>query len=355
MVGTLVTSFVLIPTLPIRHILVGTGASLIVLGAAIFARRGRGRAALALVVPVLGLLNSNPRLPEGFVLMDGAHGAYGTVQIIDTQDGVRLMRADHSVVGAQAKVDGSSAFAFLHMLEALHIARPQAKDLLQIGLGVGSLPMALQRFGVKSDVVEIDPKVVQFAQQYFGFKTKGEIIVEDARTFLRRTDRKYDLIVHDTFTGGATPEHLLSVEVLQRLRSVLRPGGILALNFVGYSEGPGAEASHAVARTMRVVFPMLRVFRDSPPDHRPTSTTNLVFFATDSTLDFRVPEGATFENHICENVQRSFAKWEVLKQIPAGSVITDARNPLARLQLTSAEEHFEAMRKLLPKEIWLNQ
>src|SRR6478735_597232 len=49
---------------------------------------------------------------------------------------------------------------------------------------------------ITADVVEIDPAVVRFAQQNFGFSTAGEIHVEDARTFVARTDRRYDLIVH---------------------------------------------------------------------------------------------------------------------------------------------------------------
>jgi hypothetical protein len=38
---------------------------------------------------------------------------------------------------------------------------------------------------------------------------------------------------------------------------------------------------------------------------------------------------------------------------PAGPLITDAHNPLARLQLPIAEEHFSAMNKLLPTDVWV--
>jgi len=226
--------------------------------------------------------------------------------------------------------------------------------MLEIGLGIGSLPLILDREGIKADVVEIDPAVVRFAERYFGFAVRGAVHVEDARTYLARTEQRYDLIVHDTFTGGTTPDHLLSIEVVRRIHDLLRPGGVLVLNFVGYQDGPHAAASQAVARTIRAAFPVVRVFRDSAPEEGPGEPSNLIFFASDGPLEFTITPGARFENALCERIQRSFQHWAVLDDVGSGPPITDARNPLARLQLPAAEAHFEAMNKLLPVEVWLH-
>jgi spermidine synthase len=203
------------------------------------------------------------------------------------------------------------------------------------------------------DVVEIDPAVVRFAQKYFGFVATGEVHVDDARSFLQRTPRRYDLIIHDTFTGGTTPEHLLSLEVLARVRAVLRPNGLVALNFVGFHEGSEAEASFAVARTIRAAFRHVKAFHDSAPDPK-KNLANTIFFASDAPLDFHVPSDAQFENPVSEQIQRSFVTWPTLQSVPDGPLITDARNPLARLQLPVAEQHFNAMNELLPPAVWLN-
>jgi SAM-dependent methyltransferase len=231
--------------------------------------------------------------------------------------------------------------------------RPAAKDALQVGLGIGSLPMALEKRGIKVDVVEIDPAVVRFAKKDFGFATHGDIYEEDARTFLARTPRRYDIIVHDTFSGGTTPEHLLSVEVVRRAHELLQPGGVLVLNFAGFGSGPKAEASFAVARTLRGVFPVVQAYRDGPLDDAPDEAGNVIFFASDAPLDLVIPPDAQFDGPACERTLRSFQAWRVLDQVPPGAVITDARNPLARLQLPIAEDHFYAMNKLLPPEVWL--
>jgi spermidine synthase len=224
--------------------------------------------------------------------------------------------------------------------------------MLQIGLGTGALASALHGQRLVIDAVEIDPSVVRFAREYFGFQPTGTVYEEDARTFLGRAGPRYDIVVHDTFTGGTTPEHLLSREVLERVRDRLRPGGVLVLNFAGFVRGPGAEATWAVASTLRAAFANVRAFGDEPLEERADEGRNVIFFASDAPLAFAIPDVLHAENATCKRVLRSFQSWE-LPALPQGPVITDARNPLARLQLPVAEEHYEAMNKLLPPEVWL--
>jgi SAM-dependent methyltransferase len=355
LIGTLATAFGLVPEFETRHILLGTAVLLVVIGAALLARNGRRAAILAVLVPLLGAAAPRGEMPAGISVNERAQSLYGLVEVIDDASrGVRFLRADHSVIGAQFIRDGAPAFAFIHQLEALRFLRPAAKDLLVIGLGIGSLPMALRPYGIAADVVEIDPAVVRFAQSNFGFSTDGAIHVEDARTFVGRTDRRYDLVVHDTFTGGSTPEHLMSLEVLRDLHRILRPGGVVAVNFAGYQRGPNAAASWAVARTLRAVFPVVRIFRDSDPEVRPNEVGNMIYFASDAPLDFTIPTGARFESEVCETTLRALEGWEVLQELPDGPIVTDELNPLTRLQLPTAEEHFAAMNTLLPREVWLH-
>lgn len=289
--GTLLVSFHLISTFETNAILLGTASLLCLTGAVWLPSRARIAAlALALAMPAAASFTPARRLPAGLRILERAHSPYGLLEVIDDSErGVRLLRADHSILGAQFAADRSASFDFLHVLEAVRFLRPAARDMLQLGLGIGSLPMALRPFGIEADVVEIDPDVVRLSRRHFGFATRGAVHVEDARTFLQRTGRKYDLIVHDTFAGGATPEHLLSVEVLLRIHALLRRDGVLARTFPGYDR----------------------------------------------------------------SLLASFQRWEVLQRVPAGPIITDARNPMARLQLPVAENHFDAMAELLPSEVWL--
>src|SRR6185369_1746925 len=227
-VGTLGLVYGVIPAFETQAILLGTSGLLVLLGAASLAWRKRPAAFMALLLPVIGTSAPERPLPNGFSILDRSQSVYGLVEVIEDKNrGVRFLRSDHSILGAQFQTDGSPGFAFVHVLEAVRFLRPQARDALQIGLGIGSLPRALSPHGIRFDTIEIDPAVARFAAKYFGFESNGEVHVEDARTYLNHTQRQYDLVVHDTFTGGTTPEHLLSLEVLQRIRALLRPSGLL--------------------------------------------------------------------------------------------------------------------------------
>jgi hypothetical protein len=101
------------------------------------------------------------------------------------------------------------------------------------------------------------------------------------------------------------------------------------------------------------VFPIVRAFREGPQTAESPSLSNLLFFASDRALEVRVPANAAFESATCRELQRSMAKFEILQQVEDGPVVTDAHNPLARLQLPVAERLFFAMRELLPDELWV--
>lgn len=122
------------------------------------------------------------------------------------------------------------------MLGALY-AMPQPQSILIIGLGGGTLPRALTQLlpGARIDVVEIDPAVVEVAEEYFGFEEGRNVdaIEADGRVFVKRAmreGRRYDLIMLDAFDHEYIPEHLLTREFLQEVKSLLPPNGVLAAN-----------------------------------------------------------------------------------------------------------------------------
>jgi len=118
--------------------------------------------------------------------------------------------------------------------------------------------------------------------------------------------------------------------------------------------GEQAEASFAVARTIQAVFANVRVFRDAALTADPEDPGNLLFFASNDDLKFDIPENAQFESAVCEQILRSFQSWEVLRHVPAGALITDAKNPLSRLQIRTTDKHYAAMNDLIPAEVWLH-
>ena len=346
--GTLLVSFWAIPSFETTTIFVWTAGLLALLGAFWLAGAARGFALiLAASLPVTGSNHDDRLLPTHLEVVARVHSPYSLLEVIDDEKRqVRFLRADHSIIGGMFKQDGDVIFNYLRVLNATPSLRPTANKALQIGMGTGALAGLLHAQGVEVDIVEIDPGVVQLATDYFGFKASGQVVVEDARTFLSHAKPGYDIIIHDTFTGGATPAHLLSVEVVQQIKRLLRPDGLLALSFVGFAEGDDVEIMNAVYSTVRAVFPNTRLFRDSARASAEPTLVNLLLFASTGEIDLTAASGMS---ELARNLLGTGELTPTTK-VPA---ITDAHNPLSQLQLPVAEAHFQAMEKLLPRAVWL--
>ena len=202
-----------------------------------------------------------------------------------------------------------------------------------IGLGAGQLPKLLGRYGIETDSIEIDPEVARAAKVYFGFDHPGRLILGDARYEVRLLQKKCDFIIHDCFSRGVVPSHLLSVEMLQDLRSLLNDGGILALNFYGYAEGEQAQPAAAVAKTIAAVFPFQRVFVSALQ----TELTDHGFFASTKPLEFKADEVDIAPSPLGKLMLDNLLRYEGSISSDQGFVITDDFNPLESMQVKKAE------------------
>jgi len=215
--------------------------------------------------------------------------------------------------------------------------RPEGKDALLVGLGGGHIAMALKEQGVVTDAVEIDPVVAQAARDYFLYDPPGALIVGDARYEIRNLDKHYDFIIHDCFTGGSVPSHLLSVEMLRDLDRLLAPDGLLVLNFVGFSDAPFSAATEAVYRTLAEIYPHRLALVSLPGE----DFNDFIFLASHQPISLEVdaailaPDGRT-----------PLAEWFAAREqtvAEGGELITDDFNPLEKLQVAKTERYREVL------------
>lgn len=122
------------------------------------------------------------------------------------------------------------------LLSVLYV-QPKPQRILVIGLGGGMLPMAFRRLypNARIDAVDLDPSVIRIAKKYFGFTPDDHLhaYADDGRMFVRKQGRagvRYDAIVIDAFDKDYIPEHMLSVEFLAQVKTIMAPHGVLAAN-----------------------------------------------------------------------------------------------------------------------------
>ncbi len=169
---------------------------------------------------------------------------------------------------------------FAHIAFALN---PQIRKVLLIGLGGGSINRAFFKNHPEVEVhtVEIDPMVVQVANQFFGLPNspKHKVIVEDGRKYLRTTNETYDYIFLDAYLASPyapyIPFHLATKEFFELVHKKLNSNGVLGYNVIGTVSSVNNATTRAIYKTVS--------YRFGPVYFIPAMTSmNVVLMATKS-------------------------------------------------------------------------
>ena len=339
-IGTLFLGFYLFPVVGSKEIFVGVGVALLLLSLAVLAIERRYSKSLkttvtTIAVVILGgvmtlfVFNANKVLPtvDDLQTRFEQESLYGWVRVIDKpKENIRLLTVDASTIGAASISHGENLLTYQKIVTLIPQLLPDMKKALLIGQGAGHMAMTLKQHGVVTDTLEIDPAVAEAAQKYFDFEPNGKTIIGDARYEIRQLEGPYDFIILDVFTGGSEPSHLLTVETLQQLSGLLTKRGMLALNFVSFSDNGQNAALNSVAKTLAQVFPHQQVFISNPGD----DFNDFIFLATHDAWDL---ETASLTGKSYDWLKQRLM---VLDQVQ-GVVLTDNLSQLERLQIRKSE------------------
>jgi spermidine synthase/uncharacterized membrane protein YeaQ/YmgE (transglycosylase-associated protein family) len=182
-----------------------------------------------------------------------------TVSVTRFEDGAGLLSL--KVNGKTDASTGADMITQLLLGELPLTLKPGASDVLLVGWGSGVTAGSILRHPVKRlDAVELVPAVVE-ASRLFA-RENGNALddprlalsVEDAKSFLARDGRRYDVIVSEPSNPWmAGVGDLFSVEFYRRARARLAPGGLMVQWFHIYEMND--ELFRLTLRTFRSSFP----------------------------------------------------------------------------------------------------
>ncbi|MEW6517110.1 MAG: fused MFS/spermidine synthase [candidate division FCPU426 bacterium] len=258
--GTITMGFYLIPHFNLRVILLSLGLTLLLMPALYFLVYRRQKLGMAMTLLALGLAgaaallsaNSTVIRNDRVKLVYKTTSFYGEIKVVDF-GAQRLLLVDGVTQSGELAATHQATPPYVKDMDLL-ISRfnPQARQALVLGLGGGNMIHALLDRGLEVDVVEIDPKIFDVATRFFGVDPRrAHITLNDGRRFIRACGKKYDVVVCNTFSGESFPTHMLTREFFEEVNRILAPNGIVALNFVGYIQGPHRAASASVFATLK--------------------------------------------------------------------------------------------------------
>jgi spermidine synthase len=321
--GTFTSALLLIPALGTRRTFLAYA-----LGCAVVAAPGVGRrmavavpaAILALAALPVGVIKASP---DGSVIEE-VESPYQYARVVEEPDGDRRLelnegRAVHSFYRPRSYLTGDYWDEFLVLPFAVD-ARPPGRVAI-LGNGGGTTARALGRFFPRTtvDAVEIDASLTRLGRRYFALRNpRMRLFHEDARPFLRRTDRSYDAIFVDVYRQPYIPFYLTTREFFELARDRLRPGGSVIVN-VGHPEGQD-ELEKVLSATMGSVF--ATVLRD------PSEDTNTLLLATERNASPGLLERTAASLPLELQTLARAAAARIAPPLPGGSVYTDDRAPV---------------------------
>lgn len=359
--GVLVTAFGLIPYLSNYDAVLIVAAVLAALAliASFAASKALKRRAAILGLSVLGLTASLLLLWQAdaytgragrISYQDGTwhieasyRSLFGTVKIIkqepDADGQFRRLYFQDGLTQNGVESSGRSHSFYTYALEALAVAyRSDARHVLALGLGAGMAPARLAARGMQTEIVEIDPASLLAARRFFNLdELKTPVYQADARTFVQRCPRAYDVVIVDLFHGDGTPDYLITRDFFRDLRRCLGNGGIAVFNTFADLGDPISYAHLLV--TLRSELQHLALYRPAA-----LGSTHSNSFIVASSTPLAAPVSITLDAIPQRN---EGPLWDMLAAplplTPAlfdgGKIITDARNRAA-LDLARAQRHY---------------
>jgi spermidine synthase len=303
--------------------------------------------ALALVaVPALGrrfvlaplALAALLAIPVGTVKATGgarviwdSETEYQYARVVQEIDGERRLElnegeAVHSVYRPGAYLTGHYWDEMLVLPFAARADPPRSVAIL--GNAAGTTARAFGHFFPRTrvDGVEIDGELSDVGRRLFDLRGPNlHLHTADARPFLRRAGRRWDLVVIDAYRQPYIPFYLATREFFALVRDHLEPGGMVAIN-VGHPEGSD-HLEKVLSATMADVFGT--VLRD------PSQRTNVMLVGTDARASAGALRAAAPRLPFELRAVGAATAARLGPRLRGGSVYTDDRAPVEWLIDTS--------------------
>lgn len=213
-----------------------------------------GGAAVVVLLAVTGI-NLLPRSDT----RETAYADYRTVErsalsLADDQRGTnRTLIVNNQLASQLGTPPGDGGVprraAYIERLQQILLRELQLQDRQVLVLGAGGFTLSVGDASNHYTYVDVDPAIRGIAERDFlGGSIQGDFIAQDARSFVRRTERRFDAVVVDVYSGhAALPAHLVTLEFWQSLRRPLTDGGAVLANLIFDSRLQSAFARNLLA------------------------------------------------------------------------------------------------------------
>lgn len=330
--GTFLTVFVLVPFFEINNLILGLG--IVLMGVSLL---GLGKIPVMVTAGVtILLLVAATDLPSVYPIDDtdvlvSKDTPYSSLLVTEKENS-RTMYIDGA---SHSRMDLNDPDKLVvHYTKSFHLAglfNPNLEQVLFVGGGGFSGPKSFLSIypDIAVDVVEIDSDVIDAARKFFFVSDDPRlgIINKDARVYLSQTDKDYDAVILDAYSGYTIPYHLTTVEFYDLLSKRLTGNGVVISNFLGTIGSEDSKILNATYNTLNDNFSSVHVF---PGNLKNTDYRQNIAIMAFKNSDVDIDE--LLSSSKCESLPLDCAEYEEnyleMKTSDDEMILTDQHSPV---------------------------
>ena len=272
-IGTFGAGFLLIPYLGVRVLVLIVTIILYLLAFMNYCDKNKKYCALMVLI-LICLLGINYYGKYIFEkgnpdIIEDTDSEYSRIWVKEIKTGDITYKAMQVDTGFESYIDQETkqmGAPYLYYYDLFDYYNKDAKSTLMIGGAAYTYPTYyLNKYQDKTiDVVEVDEKMTEIAQKQFGLDVTNprlKIYHQDGRSFLNRTNNKYDTILIDAFKGLNAPFELTTYEALTKAKNLLNDNGMVITNMISALEGKDADFIEYEYATYKAVFPEVKLYK----------------------------------------------------------------------------------------------
>jgi spermidine synthase len=263
--GTFLPTFVTIPAVGTSITFLLFSGVLLLLSLLYFLQTGRQKRysySAILFFLICSLMGHNDSFAfwKDNLLYEG-ESVYNYLQVEDRPDSVIL--STNVLFGVQSikpKQGGLTGMYYDYALAAPVLAQngQTPQHILVLGMGSGTYAGLCRQYFPQAEIegVEIDGKITALAHRYFDLPASIPVADYDGRAYLAAVDKKYDVIMVDSYQDITIPFYMSSQVFFSLVQDHLTPNGVMVVNMNMHSDGHGS-INESLGDTIATVFPQV--------------------------------------------------------------------------------------------------
>lgn len=253
--GAVFSTLVLMATIGV-HYTAALNFILLALLVVLLSRKKTSEAALVACAIAVGAVSLNSgKIMDLFHIVE--NNQYNTIAVYEDENGDRHLALNNN--DSSKYNDDGTKHEYIQFIERatlpFFIETPPPKNILVIG--AGGFTFGFEDKVNHYDYVDVDKSLKEISEEHIlkeKLSDNKTFHPVPARGFLSSTDKKYDLILLDTYFGDTTfPEHLMTLEFFEQVKAHLNEDGVVFANFI-ISPSFASRISRHVDNTFRKVF-----------------------------------------------------------------------------------------------------